>query len=613
MKMIGRAAARWRRMDQTKARHSQRGAVSSLSSLRCRLVTKSTDRSLLLGSSYDEKSSSSSSFSFMPERTTLTTATKEDKKQDKDTMISTAGTFLAAGLDPSAAPLAAATTASNAVPAVDPLYNYLMQTIISTAVPSITICSCVGLTVWLLRRQPSSSTSSKGTSKAGKKSKTTLGSRHNPATELYHDLYYDEPRKKKESPLQEIIKFLKESTSRKQKSKKDVRRLNRGMPAEEYISLKHWNQTLDSYQYSVVAATQSKAKAAAQIRSKNFDRALGKALVPAINGDAEILPAWTNHTKRELLELEKEFLKEGSKLVQEINHLQTQLTQNAIDDEMERMGIQSFEMDPPVSDNNDLNLKNDGAASNAEDPASKAESSNAAVSDPDNKQRIKATKQLLNDLNQAQSELMKLELDFVKDIIATMGTQHATGIRVALLGDIRARGSGGLLTQLQERPLTAILEALDITRRLDGETTNDDTVSHDDDDSSSSGVAMTKQKGTLFVTRFSGDWRASQVSKLREEVTAIVRNASPGDEALVVLESGGGTVTGYGLAAGQLQRLKDSGIKLTIAVEQVAASGGYMMCCVADKIIGSPFALFGSIGVITEIPNVYDRLKTEGV
>merc|ERR1712087_439016 len=76
---------------------------------------------------------------------------------------------------------------------------------------------------------------------------------------------------------------------------------------------------------------------------------------------------------------------------------------------------------------------------------------------------------------------------------------------------------------------------------------------------------------------------------------------------------GGGTVTGYGLAAGQLARLKENGLKLTIAVEQVAASGGYMMSCVADRIVASPFAVIGSIGVISEIPNVYERLKEEGI
>ena len=124
-----------------------------------------------------------------------------------------------------------------------------------------------------------------------------------------------------------------------------------------------------------------------------------------------------------------------------------------------------------------------------------------------------------------------------------------------------------------------------------------------------------RDKPHVFVLQFFGDVRASQASNLREEVTAVLRSAkkSRGDEVVLVLNTGGGTVTGYGLAAAQLTRLKDAGIKLTICVEQVAASGGYMMACTADRLVASPFAVLGSIGVISEIPNVYERLKKEGV
>ena len=89
--------------------------------------------------------------------------------------------------------------------------------------------------------------------------------------------------------------------------------------------------------------------------------------------------------------------------------------------------------------------------------------------------------------------------------------------------------------------------------------------------------------------------------------------ARPGDEVLLRLESPGGTVTGYGLAASQLTRLKAAGINLTVAVDQVAASGGYMMACVADQVLGAPFAVFGSIGVVTTIPNVNRLLKRNHV
>ena len=118
-----------------------------------------------------------------------------------------------------------------------------------------------------------------------------------------------------------------------------------------------------------------------------------------------------------------------------------------------------------------------------------------------------------------------------------------------------------------------------------------------------------------FVLNFEGDTAPAQTASLREEVTAIVRSADAarGDTVILRLVSGGGSVTGYGLAMAQLLRLKEAGLHLTVCVEQVAASGGYMMACVADKIVASPFAVLGSIGVITQIPNVYERLNKEGV
>ncbi|HFU4203142.1 TPA: protease SohB [Streptococcus suis] len=113
----------------------------------------------------------------------------------------------------------------------------------------------------------------------------------------------------------------------------------------------------------------------------------------------------------------------------------------------------------------------------------------------------------------------------------------------------------------------------------------------------------------LFVVDFEGDTLAKQVDDLREEITAILTLANTDDEVLVRLESPGGSVYGYGLGASQLLRIKDRQIPLTISVDKVAASGGYMMACVADKIIAAPFALVGSIGVVAEIPNIHRLLK----
>ena len=108
---------------------------------------------------------------------------------------------------------------------------------------------------------------------------------------------------------------------------------------------------------------------------------------------------------------------------------------------------------------------------------------------------------------------------------------------------------------------------------------------------------------------FDGDIRASEVDSLRQEISAILTHARAEDEVVVRLESPGGTVPGYGLAASQLQRLRAREIPLTICVDKVAASGGYMMACVANQIIAAPFALIGSVGVLAQIPNLHRLLQ----
>lgn len=120
-------------------------------------------------------------------------------------------------------------------------------------------------------------------------------------------------------------------------------------------------------------------------------------------------------------------------------------------------------------------------------------------------------------------------------------------------------------------------------------------------------------KHRLFVLNFDGDMRASQVESLREEISALLPEAGPGDEVLVRLESPGGLVHGYGLAASQLQRIRDAGVRLTVAVDKVAASGGYMMACVADRIVAAPFAVIGSIGVLAQLPNFHRLLKKHDI
>lgn len=118
---------------------------------------------------------------------------------------------------------------------------------------------------------------------------------------------------------------------------------------------------------------------------------------------------------------------------------------------------------------------------------------------------------------------------------------------------------------------------------------------------------------TIFVLNFIGDMRASAVSSLREEITAILSVATPQDEVLVRLESPGGLVNAYGLAASQLLRIREKQIPLTVAIDKMAASGGYLMACVADKILAAPFAIIGSIGVIVQLPNFHRLLKEKHI
>ncbi len=126
-------------------------------------------------------------------------------------------------------------------------------------------------------------------------------------------------------------------------------------------------------------------------------------------------------------------------------------------------------------------------------------------------------------------------------------------------------------------------------------------------------AAAAERGPCVFVLDFDGDLRASGVESLREEVSAVLAAAKDQDEVVVRLESPGGTVHGYGLAASQLARLRARGIRMTACVDKVAASGGYLMACVAERIVAAPFAILGSIGVVAAVPNVNRALGKLGV
>lgn len=122
-----------------------------------------------------------------------------------------------------------------------------------------------------------------------------------------------------------------------------------------------------------------------------------------------------------------------------------------------------------------------------------------------------------------------------------------------------------------------------------------------------------KNKKRVFVLEFSGDIKAKQVNHLREEITTVLSVATQEDEIFLKLNSPGGMIAPYGLAASQLERIRDKKIPLTIAIDKIAASGGYLMASVANKIIAAPFAIIGSIGVVAQLPNFHRFLKKHAI
>ncbi|AUZ46025.1 protease SohB [Pseudomonas orientalis] len=127
------------------------------------------------------------------------------------------------------------------------------------------------------------------------------------------------------------------------------------------------------------------------------------------------------------------------------------------------------------------------------------------------------------------------------------------------------------------------------------------------------GKSKPEAKPRVFVLDFDGDIKASATESLRHEITALLSLATSKDEVVLRLESGGGMVHSYGLASSQLARIRQAGVPLTVCIDKVAASGGYMMACIGEKIISAPFAILGSIGVVAQLPNVNRLLKKHDI
>jgi len=438
------------------------------------------------------------------------------------------------------------------------LMTYFLQTLISTGVPAVISIVVIAFAA--------KSFSSGGSDKdAGRMSSGFDG--YGLASEIYSDIFGESPEEERSSPFSN---FLSSRSNRRPLK-------NIGQPSETYLTITKYNDILNSYQYSLTSALESKASASKTYRSQTLGSALQKVLPSSITIDGV--------RRNRLLELENDFLKGGSSLLKELQELQRDLVVVVMKQKMKDLKVNLGELDPPKSEYEDAIDVN---ATTSDNKVSSFLSDKMPIFDADKR----AESKIIKEIKSLQEEVIKYELDFLSDVVDVLGSEHVNGLRAVMLGNIAGSGEdvggiGNLVRFVQsKRPLSSLLQ--ESTEQV--------------------------EKKRLFVTDFPGDVTASQVDDLREEVTAILRSATPNeDEVLLVLQSGGGTVTGYGLAAAQLKRIKDANLKLTICVEQVAASGGYMMCCVADRIVASPFAVLGSIGVISEQPNVYERLKKEGI
>ena len=182
-------------------------------------------------------------------------------------------------------------------------------------------------------------------------------------------------------------------------------------------------------------------------------------------------------------------------------------------------------------------------------------------------------------------------------------------------------GAGGVVAK-EDVPATPPAAEPDSSAESDSPTETTVSAAPDDNgavqvvDAASASDQSTSADGTsrrVFVLTFNGDLAASGVESLRREISAVLSAASEGDELVVRVESAGGMVHSYGLGASQLARVRGHGLRLTVAVDKVAASGGYLMAAVADRILAAPFAVVGSIGVVAQIPNVHRLLKKHDV
>ena len=209
----------------------------------------------------------------------------------------------------------------------------------------------------------------------------------------------------------------------------------------------------------------------------------------------------------------------------------------------------------------------------------------------------------------AKAITIVLSIGIVAGLVASSGQKNKKGEKK---GDIRLTQINEHIEELRDTLRASILdkEELKEIEKAEKKKTKAENkkkkVTAKNTEGSSKDDSITKRH---FVLNFEGNIAADAVESLREEITAILSMATKDDEVILRLESPGGMVHAYGLASSQLLRIKNKNIPLTICVDKVAASGGYMMACLADRLVAAPFAIIGSIGVLVQLPNFHRVLK----
>lgn len=208
---------------------------------------------------------------------------------------------------------------------------------------------------------------------------------------------------------------------------------------------------------------------------------------------------------------------------------------------------------------------------------------------------------------------MEFLLDYAGFLARTLTVVVAVVVVLVVIAALRGRGrrSSG---HLEVRKLNDFYK--DLRERLQSSVLDKDKLKalrKSEHKAAKQAKKAGSQKSRVYVLDFDGDIKASATEHLRNEITALLSLATPKDEVVLRLESGGGMVHSYGLAASQLARIRQAGVPLTVCVDKVAASGGYMMACIGERILSAPFAILGSIGVVAQLPNVHRLLKKHDV